>query len=190
MRRTKTDIRDKSESEVRDLWYDNDPEKKLTVPWVGTTTFILLRPKLQDGWYWLDGRETRRQSTTRPDSIRPEDWRGLSKKIQEREIDLWKVEGSLRDKARSKRASEAKRSSFCDVPLDDKKKYNEIMDRARVELTPPTAPAMPLIELIKQKNDRRFLRYAASGRKNKHTNHKRHQGYRTKQTVKTSRRRL
>jgi hypothetical protein len=156
LRSTSTDIRDKVESEVKDIWYDTD-DKKLSVPWIGKTTFILLRPKLADGWYWIGGRATQKQKTTRPDSLIPEVWGPMKKSDKAREVELWKTEGPLRQSARDKRAAKANRTSFVDVPLTDEKNYEEIMSKARLDLAPIEVPAMPLVKesIIELKSDKK-----------------------------------
>ena len=93
-------------------------------------------------------------------------WTSMSDKRKAIEIELWKVEGPLRQAAREKRG-------IFDIPVDDKD-FEKTISAARLKFSVPIAPAMPLIALIQQKKDMRFLRQAACGKTNKHTNHKSH----------------
>ena len=68
----------------------------------------------------MGGRETKKQATTRPDSVIPEVWQDFKKKARLEEIELWKTEGPRRQKARDKRAAEAKRPNFIEIPLTER----------------------------------------------------------------------
>ena len=74
MRVTKTDITEAAESRIEDFWTQHDPanDRPLSLDWVGTTTFNLLRPKPDEGYEWVEGRLTKIQKTTRPANIWPE----------------------------------------------------------------------------------------------------------------------
>jgi hypothetical protein len=141
LRRTQTDLRDKSESQVEDFWYDNADKTGLSQPWIGKTVFHLLHPKADKGMVWVDGRQTRKQKTTRPDSIWPEMWPGLSEKQKQIEIEKWKIEGPLREAARKKR---------CIFELPEGEGVQNIIKAARNKLDVPVAAAMPLVAVIKQ----------------------------------------
>ena len=94
----------------------------------------------------------------------PEVWQDLKKKARLEEIELWKTEGPRRQKARDKRAAEAKRPNFIDVRLTDKKNYEEVMSKARKDFAAEEAPPMALVEEMGQTSDMRS-RNAARRRK-------------------------
>ena len=79
IRMTKTDIEDQEESRIEDTWNIHGPQP-LSVPWKGTTSFSILRPKPPTGKMWVMGRLTRRQRSTRPPTIYPEIWVTFSRK--------------------------------------------------------------------------------------------------------------
>ena len=81
-RRTYTDLENKAEAEVEDIWTDVGP-KELSDSCRGKTVFIILRPPAPPGHKWVAGRCTKVQETTRPDHIWPEIWSSMSKKKQE-----------------------------------------------------------------------------------------------------------
>ena len=89
LRKTTTDIDEAAEAQIDDFWYDSDP-KELSTSWTGRTVFTLLRPAPPDGYKWVEGRLTRLQTTTRPDSVWPEVWKSMSRKQQKTEIKNWK----------------------------------------------------------------------------------------------------
>ena len=80
MRTTRTNI-DGIEAEIEDVWYDNaNAGRELTEPWVGTTTFYLVRPRPKKGYAWQYGNcNGLRGTTPRPDFVHPEVWPGLPK---------------------------------------------------------------------------------------------------------------
>lgn len=98
MRESRTDIED-DEREIKDYWYDADP-RNLSSAWTGSTLFWLLKPKPPPGQMYVQGRLTKIQKTTRPASVRTEEWIRMSKNDQTKEIELWRVESAKRDQAR------------------------------------------------------------------------------------------
>ena len=75
MRRSDTSQSSKAESVVEDYWTDPQMSKReLTDEWFGRTMFYLLKPHAGPNHYWVDGRLTRRQKTTRPDNIWTDTW--------------------------------------------------------------------------------------------------------------------
>ena len=83
MRRTYTDLETRAENIINDLWTD-EGEKSLSDSWTGKTVFYVLRPAGPPGYNWIEGRLTKIQQTSRPDSVWPEVWQSLSKKQKER----------------------------------------------------------------------------------------------------------
>ena len=80
-RRTYTDLENKAEAEVEDLWTD-EGARNLSDTWRGKTVFTLLRPRGPPGYKWIAGRLTKSQKTSRPDHIWPEIWSAMGKKQQ------------------------------------------------------------------------------------------------------------
>ena len=104
LRLTRTDLPTRAESEIHDYWTSEDAStKELSSAWTGSTTFQILKPTPKDGYYYVQGRLTRRQQTNRPDHIIPEVWTNLTEKQQKKEIEFWKVEGPKRIAERQKR---------------------------------------------------------------------------------------
>ena len=81
MRLTLTNLDTLPEKDIEDIWYDKDPVE-MSSKWIGSTTFNILRPEPRDGYTWVEGRETKFQTTTRPPNIRPEDWSDRMSKKQ------------------------------------------------------------------------------------------------------------
>ena len=72
----------------------------MSEPWTGKTLFPILRPDPPKGFKWVEGRLTRIQKTSRPDSVWVEVWQSLSPKDKQKEILLWKEESEKRDAVR------------------------------------------------------------------------------------------
>ena len=86
------------------------------------------------------GRETRKKKTTRPDSLWPEMWRGLSEKEKQKAIDDWENEkGPLQD-ARQKRG-------VYEVLPEDEEHFLHILSEAKKNHSIPEAPSMPTISM-------------------------------------------
>ena len=68
MRQTGTSIDNASEHMLNDHWND-DRKVSLSEEWMGTTRLQILRIKLREGYNWVNGRPTKVQKTTRPDTI-------------------------------------------------------------------------------------------------------------------------
>ena len=80
-RRTYTDVETPiEESEISDCWTTPDASREVSSDWTGRTCFNILRPKPPQGYYWVEGRLTKRQKTTRPDNVWPEVWKALGRK--------------------------------------------------------------------------------------------------------------
>ena len=82
MRVTYTNLEDKAEHRISDIWCRADADTELSLPWIGTTQFcVILRPRPPDGYKWISGRLTRVQTTSRPDNIWPDIWQSMSKQF-------------------------------------------------------------------------------------------------------------
>jgi len=137
LRTTETSISERAEAEIRDFWTAAGA-RTLSGPWTGRTVFYLLRPKPPPGKKWVEGRLTKIQATTRPDSVWPEIWSRMSKKNKQKEIDAWSKEGPARDEERKKRGI----IHVPDAEVDD---FNRIVADAKEKLAIPPAPAMPVV---------------------------------------------
>ena len=73
-RTTDTTIDVMSKKHIEDYW-NGDGERQLSDAWTGFTRFILLNEKQPDGETWSRTRLTRKQTTSRPDSVWPDMWK-------------------------------------------------------------------------------------------------------------------
>ena len=83
---------------IDDYWNIDRP-RDLSDSWTGFTQFTLLNEKPPDGYMWSGWRLTKRQATPRPDHLRPELWRGMSKNAKLRETHKWAIEKPKLDNA-------------------------------------------------------------------------------------------
>ena len=60
MRTTETDLLDKAEAQIEDLWTDI-PKRTLSTPWKGRTLFRIRYPEPAPGMTWVNGRYTKKQ---------------------------------------------------------------------------------------------------------------------------------
>ena len=58
-----------------DGYWKIDGSRDLSVSWTGFTQFTLLEAKPPDGYMWSGERLTKRQATSRPDHLWPENWK-------------------------------------------------------------------------------------------------------------------
>jgi len=137
MRRTETDTEHLAERHIRDYWFDDGP-RDLSEPWTGRTIFNLLRPEPPHGYIWIDGRLTKKQATTRPDSVWPETWRTLSAKNRRLEIEKWEVIQKERNDARQRLGLQPH------IRDEDVDHYTETLASAKLQYSIKAAPAMPL----------------------------------------------
>ena len=77
---------------------DEDPE--LADTWTGFTRFTTLNEKPPDGFSWSGRRLTRKQTTSRPDTVWPEMWKHMSDASKRREKQKWAIEKPKFDNAR------------------------------------------------------------------------------------------
>ena len=135
-RNVTTDLEDEAESYFTDVWYDTGIIH-LTGSWVGKTSFNILRPKLPNGWEWVEGRKTKMQKSNRPPNIISEIWQMSGKKQKNQAIDDWKQLKVPLEEARKKR------DSYGYVKDDDLARYDSSIKEARLKYRLPDAPAMP-----------------------------------------------
>ena len=92
MRVTTTDSDNVDEITIEDCWGGKGPtdHRPLSTRWVGETRFERIPEDAAPGKYFVNGRETRKQQTRRPDNMWPEMWSAMSRKQQERAIEDWK----------------------------------------------------------------------------------------------------
>ena len=60
--------------------------------WTGFTGFTFLDEKPLDGYTWSGRRLTRKQTTSRPDTLWPEVWKDMSEASKRREKQKWAIE--------------------------------------------------------------------------------------------------
>ena len=65
---------------VIDDYCNVDEGRKLSDTWTGFTKFTILDEKSPDGFSWSGRRLTRKQTTSRPDSLWPEIWKKMCRK--------------------------------------------------------------------------------------------------------------
>ena len=70
-RTTCTNLDVKQEKRIDEYW-NVDGSRDLSDPWTGFTPFIILEEKPPDGYMWSGERLTRKQQTSRPDHLWPE----------------------------------------------------------------------------------------------------------------------
>ena len=115
-RKTETTIKDKNEALSYDCWYDQ-PEVKLSEPWIGTTTFYLIPERPPQGYtrvpHVLGGELVKIQKTRRPGNIMKSEWSLIKKSIREQMTEEWKKEGPRQESLRSKRGRKVHRKRRC-----------------------------------------------------------------------------
>ena len=108
---------------------------------LGVRASTSLDPNPHQGYSWVEGRLTRVQKTTRPDSVWPEVWRTLSRKEKAKAIKAFRVESQRRETQRAK-------GGIYFVPDEEIQKYNNLLAKVRNELSVPAAPAMPVVKQL------------------------------------------
>ena len=80
VRVTTTDLENQDEKRIEDFWDGSSPEdhRSLSGWWLGETCFEKITTPVEHGHYMVSGRSTRKQTTTRPDNIWPEQWATMS----------------------------------------------------------------------------------------------------------------
>ena len=112
-----------------------DEDRELSDTWTGFTRFTLLSAKPPDVFTWSGGRRTRKQTTSRPDTLWPEMWKYMSGASKRKEKQTWAIEKPKLDNARRLRG-------FYFIDPDDAE-FKEIMKNARRKSEIPMPAAMP-----------------------------------------------
>ena len=102
--------------------------------WTGFPRFTVLDEKLPDGYTWSGERLTRKQTTSRLDTMWPEIWKDTSDASKRKEKQIWAIEKKEIDDARRLHGI-----SFIDP---DDEEFKDIMKNARRKLEVPMPAAM------------------------------------------------
>ena len=90
-RDTNTSLDVMLEKNIDDHW-NVDGDRELSDTWTGSTTFTVFDEKLPDGFSWSGWRLTRKQTTSRPDTLWPEIWNDMSDAPKRKEKHKWAIE--------------------------------------------------------------------------------------------------
>ena len=120
-----------SEKHVEDYW-NVDEDRDLSDAWTGFTRFIVLNEKPPDGSSWSGCRQTRKQTSSRPDNVWPDMWKHVSDVSKRKE---WAIEKPKLENARRLRGN------FFVDPDDEELK--RMMKNARGKLEIQITAAMP-----------------------------------------------
>ena len=112
-----------------------DGDRELSDTWTGFTRFTVLNEKPPDGSTWSGERLTRKQTTSRPDTLFPEIWKDMSDASKRKQKQKWAIEKPKLDNARKLRGI-----YFIDP---DDGEFKDIMKNARGKLEVPMPAAMP-----------------------------------------------
>ena len=122
------------EKHIEDYW-NVDGERELSDAWTGFTRFILLHERPPEGYTWSGGRLTRKQTTSRPDNVRPDMWKHMSDAAKKKTKQRWAI-----DEPKLENARQLKGILFIE-PNDEEFKLT--MKAARRKLEFPMPAAMP-----------------------------------------------
>jgi DNA (cytosine-5)-methyltransferase 1 len=140
MRFTSTNIPEKRFKEIEDFWLTDGPED-LSFEWTGSTRFALLKPDLPNGWYWVEGRATRKQATTRPDNCWPELWNKLTASEKEEAKRAWSKTEPEREKHRKVR-------KLWRIEPEEEDTYNSRLAAATAKYSTPPVPQMDTVNFM------------------------------------------
>ena len=112
-----------------------DENRELSDAWTGFTGFTVLSEKPLDGYTWSGDRLTRRQTTSRPDTLWPEMWKLMSDASKCKQKQKRAIEKPKLDNARSLRGT-----YFIDP---DDEEFKRTLENARRKLEIPVPAAMP-----------------------------------------------
>ena len=132
-RTTHTNLDVKQEKRIDDHW-NMDGSRDLSDHWTGFIRFTLVEEKVPDGCMLSGRRLTRKQLTSRPDSLRPELWEKMGNNAKLKEKQKWSHEKFHLDNARKLRG-------IYFIDLEDKE-FKETMKNVRKNLETPIAPSM------------------------------------------------
>ena len=122
------------EESIDDYW-NVDGDRDLSATWTVFTRFTILDEKPRDGYTWSGERLTRKQTTSRPDSLWPEIWKDMSEASTRKEKQKWAIEKPKLDNARRLRGI-----YFID---HEDEEFKLTMKKAQRKLEVPMPAAMP-----------------------------------------------
>ena len=93
------------EKSINDCW-NVDGNQDLQDMWTGFTRFMIFDEKPPDGCACSEEQMTRKQTTSRPDSLWPEIWKDMSEASKRIEKQKWAIEKPKLDNARKLRGSD------------------------------------------------------------------------------------
>ena len=100
-----------------------------------------MKPEPPKGYYWVEGRLTRKQKTTRSDNCWTELWNNLTPKEQKEAQEAWKIE-----EPKIKAAREARNIPNHVLP-EEEEAYTERLAFVKANFSIPEAPAMPTVSM-------------------------------------------
>ena len=121
------------EKNIDDDW-NVDGDRELSDTWIGFTRFTVLDGKPPDGYTWFEGRLTRKQTTSRTDTVWKEMWKHMSDASKRKEKQKWAIEKPKLDNARSLRGI-----CFIDPANEE---FKDVMNNARRKFEVPMPAAM------------------------------------------------
>ena len=116
---------------------NGDGDRELSDSWTSFTRFTKFDGKPPDGYTWSGDRLTRKQATSRPDSVWPELWKDMSDASKRKEKQKWAVEKPKLDNANARKL---RGIHFTDAADEE---FKEILKNARRKLEVPMPAAMP-----------------------------------------------
>ena len=119
---------------IDDYW-NVDGGRELSGTWTGFTRFTVLNEKPPNGYTWSGEGLTRKQTTSRPDTLWPQIWKNMSDASKRKDKQKWAIEKPKLDNARTLRGI-----FFIDP---DDEQYKDIIQHARRKLEVPMPAAMP-----------------------------------------------
>ena len=103
---------------------------------------------------WVNGRLTRTQVTSSPETSRPEVWSSMPKCAQKKAQQQWDIERPQIQPARQKRKHH-------DIPPDEIEEFDAMIQNARKNWGIPVGPAMPCSARIRITNSKTPTRKVA-----------------------------
>ena len=118
-----------------DHYWNVDGDRELSDTWTDFTRFTILNVKPPDGYTWSGERLTRKQATSRPDTLWPEIWKDVSVASKRKEKQKCAIEKPKLDNGRRLRGM------YFIYPEDGV--FKDIMKNARRKLEIPMPASMP-----------------------------------------------
>ena len=133
-RATNTSLDVMLQKDIDDYW-NVDGDRELSDTWTGSTKIHCIGWKPPEGYTWSWERLTRKQTTSRPDTVWPEIWKDMSDASKRKEKQKWAIEKPKLDNAKKLRGIYV-------IDPDDGE-FHDIMKNARRKLGIPMPAAMP-----------------------------------------------